>query len=108
MATQDDVGYMGTIPLGDTLRLALQCVNSSGVVTAPDAAPTWSMYGDSDTALLAGSLGSSDADSKTGLRTGDAAITAGNGFSSGMRVIVRFAYAISSSNRAAIGYFLVT
>lgn len=108
MAVQQDVGYMGQVQLGDTLRLALQCRNGSDVPTAPDAAPTWSMYHDDDTALLTGSLGSSDADSKTGLRTGDAAITQGNGFASGQRIIVRFAYAISSSARAAVGYFVVT
>lgn len=66
------------------------------------------MFGTSDTALLTGSLGASDADSKTGFRTGDAAITEVNGFASGQRVIVRFAYAVSSSARAAVGYFVVT
>jgi hypothetical protein len=102
----DDLGYIGQIALGGTLRLALQC-RSSSVPTAPDGAPSWAMYGTSDTSLLTGSLGGSDADSKTGFRTGDAAITSGNGFSSGMRVIVRFAYAVSSSARAAVGYFVV-
>ena len=100
-----DLGFLGFVTLGDTLRLALQCRNSSDVPTAPDAAPTWAIYGDSDTSLLTGSLGASDADSKTGFRTGDAAITSGNGFVSGGRYTIRFAYAISSSARAAVATF---
>jgi hypothetical protein len=102
----DDLGYIGQIALGGTLRLALQC-RSSSVPTSPDSAPSWAIYGDDDTALLTGSLGGSDADSKTGFRTGDAAITSGNGFASGQRYIARFAYAVSSSARAAVGYFVV-
>lgn len=108
MAVQQDVGYIGQVQLGETLRLALQCRNSSDVPTSPDAAPTFSCYHDDDTALLTGSLGAADADSKTGFRTGDAAITSGNGFASGQRIIVRFAYAISTAARSAVGYFVVT
>lgn len=107
MATVQDVGYLGIVTLGDTLRLSLQCRNASDVPTAPDAAPTWAMYGSSDTSLLTGSLGAADADSKTGYRTGDAAITAGNGFASGSRYHVRFAYEISAAARAGVGYFNV-
>lgn len=108
MAVQFDIGDIGHIELGETLRLPIQCRNGSGVVTAPDSAPTWSMYTTSDTAVLTGSLGASDADSKTGFRTGDAAITAANGFASGNRVIVRIAYAISGTDFAGLGYFRVT
>lgn len=99
---------LGYIQLESTLNLAVQCENSSGVATAPDAAPTWSMYGSSATALLTGSLGAADSDSKTGFRMGNAAITAANGFASGMRVIVRVSYLISSSARTVVGVLQVT
>ena len=103
----DDLGFLGSIDLEGTLRLALQC-RSSSIPTSPDASPSWAIYGSSDTALLTGSLGASDADSKTGFRTGDAAITAANGFASGNRYTIRFAYAISSAARAALAHFQVT
>lgn len=101
------LGFLGYVTLEDTLRLALQCVNGSLVASAPDAAPTWSIYTTSDTAVKTGSLGSSDADSKTGFRTGDAAITAANGFASGDRCIVRFAWAVSATSYAATAEFCV-
>lgn len=91
----------------DTLRLGLQCRNGSLVATAPDAAPTFSMYTTDDTAKLTGSLGAADADSKTGFRTGDAAITAANGFAVGDRVTVRFFYEISTTDYASVGFFNV-
>ena len=65
------------------------------------------MYTDSDTSVLSGSLGAADADSLTGYRTGDAVISAGNGFAVGDRVNVRFSYAISSTAYSAIGSFQV-
>jgi hypothetical protein len=102
-----NLGYLGMIELASTLRLAVQCRNGSAVVTAPDAAPTWSIYGSTDTPVLTGSLGAADADSKTGFRTGNAAITSGNGFAAGQRYIVRVAYAISSTAYAAEGSFHV-
>lgn len=108
MATQMDVGYIGQIALGGTLRLALQCRDTSDVPTTPTGSPGFSIYGSSDTALLAGSLGAADADSKTGFRTGDAVISSGNGFASGNRYIVRFAFVISAVTYAAVGYFVVT
>ena len=104
----DDPGFLGFVPLGGTLRLPLQCRNSSGTPTTPDAAPTWSIYGDSDTAVITGSLGSGDVDSKDGLRAGNVVVSAGNGFASGQLYYVRFAYEISSSERAAIATFAVT
>ncbi len=102
-----DVGYIGPVTLGSTVRLALQCRNGSGVATAPSSAPTWSVYETSDSAVLTGSLGSSDADSKTGFRTGNLAATAGNGFAAGGRYVIRFAYSEGGNARAAVGWFNV-
>lgn len=102
-----DQGYLGPVALGATLRLAIQCRNGSAVITAPDAAPTWAIYGSDDTALLTGSLGSSDADSKTGFRTGDAAITGGNGFAAGGRYVIRYFYEISGTDYSVIQTFTV-
>jgi len=102
-----DLGFLGFITLEDTMRLALQCRNGSHVNTAPDAAPTWKVFGTDDTAILTGSLGAADADSLTGFRTGDAAITAANGFASGGRYIIRFFYEISTTDYSAVGTFSV-
>lgn len=102
-----DLGFLGFVTLEDTMRLALQCRNGSHVNTAPDAAPTYSIYSTSDTAVLTGSLGAADADSNTGFRTGNAAITAANGFASGGRYIIRFFYEISTTDYSAVGTFSV-
>lgn len=90
-------GNLGFINLGDTLQILAQCVNGSGVATAPDSAPSYSIYNGSGTALLTGSLGGSDHNSKTGLRRGTAAITALNGFAAGSVYQVHVSYAISST-----------
>lgn len=109
MAVNRDMGYMGSVDLGNTLRLSLQCVNGSDVPTTPDAAPTWAIYDDDDdTSVQTGSLDASDADSKTGFRRGNVVCSAANGFASGKRYTVRFEYDHSSgTNAAAVGHFMV-
>jgi len=103
-----ELGFLGFVELGGTLRLAVQCRNGSLVVTAPDAAPAWSVYGTSDTPVQTGTLGASDADSKTGFRTGNVVCSTGNGFAVGQRYVVRVSYAISSTQYAVEGYFHVS
>lgn len=104
-----DLGFLGSVDLGDTLRLHLPCRNTSDVPTTPTGSPAFSIYGpSSDTALLTGSLGASDADSKTGYRTGDAEITSGNGFASGQLCRVLFTFVISSVTYNATATFQVT
>jgi hypothetical protein len=93
-------GHLGFVTLGDTLQILAQCVNGSGVASAPDSAPSYAIYNPSGTPLLTGSLGGSDHDSKTGLRRGTAAITSGNGFAVGSVYLLRVAYAVSSTNYA--------
>lgn len=108
MAVQYDIGFLGSIDLEGTLRLPIQCRNGSGVATTPSSAPTWATYGTTDSSVDTGSLGSSDADSKTGFRTGNAEITAANGYAAGSRYIVRIEYVISGTTYAGIGFFQVT
>lgn len=95
------------VTLSDTLQILFQCVNGSLVASAPDSAPSYSIYGTDGTALLTGSLGGSDHDSKTGLRRGTAAITSGNGFASGNVYYIRVAYAVSSTSYARVLSFNV-
>lgn len=100
--------FLGFIALSETLRLWVQCRNGSNVDTAPTSAPTYSVYAGDDTAITTGSLGASDADSKTGFRTGNLVCSAGNGFASGVLYRVRIAYAISGSNYSVVHSFYVT
>lgn len=93
-------GHLGLIALESTLQILAQCVNGSNVATAPDASPSYSIYGTDGTALLTGTLGGSDHDSKTGQRRGTAAITAANGFAVGNIYYLRVGYAISSTGYA--------
>jgi len=102
-----ELGFLGFVELGATLRLALQCRNGSQVITAPAAAPAWSVYGTSDTPVITGTLGASDADSKTGFRTGNLVCSSGNGFAAGQRYTIRLSYEISSTAYAAEGFFHV-
>ncbi len=99
--------FLGFLDLGDTLRLWVQCRNASSVDTAPTSAPTYSIYAGSDTAIITGSLGSSDADSKTGFRTGDLVCSGANGFASGVLYRARISYAISGSNYSVVHTFFV-
>lgn len=93
-------GHLGLIALEATLQILAQCVNGSLVATAPASAPSFSVYGTDGTALLTGSLGASDHDTKTGLRRGTAAITAANGFAVGNIYYVRVGYTISATDYA--------
>lgn len=91
-------GFMGFFSIDDTLRLDLQCLNGSLVASAPDSAPSWAIYDNADdSAVQTGSLGSSDADSKTGYRTGTVELSTANGFASGGYYRIRYAYAVTSN-----------
>ena len=112
MAVADDMGSLPPIALGTTVTLSLQCrAAATAIPTAPDAAPTWSIYecapSGSDTAKLTGTLSASNADSKTGLRRGTAAITSGNGFAAGGVYVILYEYEISSAARQATQFFTV-
>lgn len=98
----DELGWLGSPALEATFALALQCRNSSGTPTAPDAAPTWIILNSAGTTILTGSLGSTDTASKTGLRIGTAALTAANGFASGSDYTIVFSYLIAAASRTAI------
>ena len=102
----DDLGFIGHVESGGTLPLAVQCRNSSGVPTAPDSAPSYSVYGPSfGSAIATGSLGSSDQDSKTGFRTGSLSIS--GSYSAGNTYTILYEYQISGSARQALAFFRV-
>ena len=101
-----DIGFIGYVSVGGTLPLAIQCRNGSQIVTAPTAAPTYSIYPSGfGSTVSTGSLGSSDTDSKTGFRTGSQAISVS--YSAGELYTIIFEYAESSNARSAIGTFQV-
>jgi hypothetical protein len=95
------MGYMGPFPLdfASPLRIMVQCRNTSGVVSNPDAAPTWEIYeGDSEstTPLLNGALGGTNVNSRTGWRSGTFSVSSGNGFAAGRLYVLRISYAVST------------
>jgi hypothetical protein len=104
------MGFLGFVTLGSTtFGFPIQCVNSSGTPTAPDAAPTWRIYAASGgAAILNGTGPGSDTDSQTGYRfiTG-VNVTLGNNFAAGQTFYVRAQYAISSVNFVLTGTFAV-
>lgn len=105
----DDIGFIGFIDLDDTLPVAIQCRNSSGVVKSPSSAPTYTVYPPGFSVYIAtGSLGSSDRDSKRGFRTGSIAATSSTGYETNKLYTVIYEYTTDSQDRAAIGTFMVT
>lgn len=89
-------GYLGLVSLGATLQILNQCHSGSMVASNPDGTPSFAIYDSTGTSLLTGNLGGSNHDSKTGLRRGTAAITAGNSFAAGGVYTIRVAYQVSS------------
>ena len=105
----DDIGFIGFIDLDDTLPVAIQCRNSSGVVKAPSSAPTYTVYPPGFSAHIAtGSLDASDKDSKVGFRTGSIAATSSTGYETNKLYTVIYEYTADSQDRAATGTFMVT
>ena len=98
------------VPLGTTIGFPVQVTNSSRTPSAPDAQPTWRIYGPAGgAAIMSGTAAASDTDSQTGFRfvTG-VAITSGNGFASGNTYFIRAAYAVSATNEVDLGEFTVS
>lgn len=102
--------FFGFVTLGSTtFGFPIQVTNSSRTPSAPDAQPTYRIYGPGGgAAILTGTAPASDTDSQTGFRfvTG-VQVTAGNGFASGLTYTIRSAYAVSSVNEVDIGTFSV-
>lgn len=97
----DHYGLIGHVNLEGTIPLQVRCANSSGVPTAPDAAPTYKILNGAGTALTTGTLSSTDAASLTGARSGTATAAAASGFASGNIYYIHYDYAISTQARAA-------
>ena len=99
----DHLGIIGEYALEDTIGLCCPCVNSSGVPTAPDAAPTWKILNSAGTAIANGTLSSTDSAGLTGVRSGTTTAAAASGFASGGEYDVVFSYAISAQARTLHG-----
>lgn len=100
----DHLGNIGSFALEGTIPLCCPCANSSGVPTAPDAAPSYKFLNAAGTAIATGTLSSTDSASLTGVRTGTQTAAAASGFASGGVYPVVFNYTISSSARSALAY----
>ena len=103
-----DPGFAGFYSLADTVPIMVLCRNGSYVPTAPDAAPSFTVYDSSGSVVSAvtGSLGAADHNSKTGLRRGSFVASAGNGFALGKYTIL-VQYAISSTNYSVELFFAI-
>lgn len=102
--------FLGFVTLGTTtFGFPIQVTNASRTPSAPDAQPTYRIYGPSGgAALLTGTAAASDTDSQTGLRwVTNVAVTGANGFAAGSTYYVRAAYAVSSVNEVDVGVFSV-
>ena len=103
----DHLGNIGAVNLEDTIPLVCPCANSSGVPTAPDAAPTWKILNSAGTSIANGTLSSTDSASLTGVRTGTTTAAAASGFASGGVYAIVFSYAVSAQARSATAYVSV-
>lgn len=92
---------------GGTGYVRVICRNGSWVPTAPDAAPTYSVYVNGDTtAILTGNM-TGPIDSKTGYYQVSLTLSGGNGFAAGQTARVLVEYEISSTGYAEEFLFTV-
>lgn len=103
-----DNGFIGFFAVGDTVPIYVLCRNGSHVPTAPDSAPSFTVYDSSGSAVSAvtGTLGASNHDSKTGLRRGSFVASSANGFAIG-KYTIYVSYAISSTSYASELFFSI-
>jgi hypothetical protein len=104
----NDIGYIGDVALSGTILIPVVCRNGSDVPTAPDAAPTYTVYGPdgSQVGTQTGSMTLTPG-SKTGFRGVVLTASAANGYASGSTYTVHIDYDISSTNYAVIAAFAV-
>lgn len=104
----DHLGIIANVALEGTIPLYCPCANSSGVPTAPDSAPAYTILNAVTGEVLAsGTLSSTDVSGCTGGRWGSETAAAVNGFASGNTYPVDYRYAISGQNRVLTGSIAV-
>ena len=94
--------YRGRKILGDEIRIGVQCRNGSRTPGAPTAAPTYRVYDETGTLVTSGSLPPTERYAVTGLF--EYMLRLISPFTTG-RYHVRYAYAISGTNYAALDSF---
>lgn len=103
----DHMGNIGAFELEATIPLLCPCANSSGVPTAPDAAPTWKILNSAGTEIANGTLSTTDSAGLTGVRTGTTTAAAASGFAPGNVYSIIYSYAINSQARSAVAFLSV-
>jgi len=96
--------YRGRKVLGDEIPLGVQCTSTSGVPSAPTAAPVMTIYSDAGTKIVQKSLPPSDKYGATGLFGVNQPLN--SSFATG-RYWVLYTYAVSGNNRNALDSFEV-
>ena len=102
--------FFGFVELEGSAYLWTLTVNGSGVPTAPDAAPTFSVYeGDQDSPQTNGSAVTmtGPVNSQTGFYRKSHSAVSADGYERGKTYAVKINYAISSTNYSLLGYFTV-
>lgn len=88
--------WRGRKAIGEEIMLGLQCVNSTGVPTAPDAAPTMKIYTSSGAGVLVLSKAIPPREQFTATGLFEYEQPLNSSFSTG-RHVVRYTYSISST-----------
>jgi|SaaInlV_100m_DNA_3_1039692.scaffolds.fasta_scaffold134258_1 hypothetical protein len=102
-------GFINEATLGGTIFIPVQCRNGSDVPVEPDSAPIYTVVGP-DGVAVSGETGTMTLTpaSITGLRGVVLTVSAANGYAADSGYAVHVAYAISSTNYAAMLTIKVT
>jgi hypothetical protein len=100
--------FTGFGDLNDDLADWLQVMDANRQPVAPDAAPTYKVFGPAGNELTAAAGTCSAVSGITGLYIATIPLTDGNGFDIGERYFVRYAWAVSAANRVEGHTFGVT
>jgi hypothetical protein len=100
--------FTGFADLNDTLPDWLQIIDANGQPIAPDAAPTYKVYGPAGNELTAAAGTCSQVGAVTGLFLASILLADSSGFDVGERYFVVYSWAVSAAARAEGHTFGVT
>jgi hypothetical protein len=99
----------GIVDLAGNVCMWVQCVNDARTPTAPDATPTFRIYGPAGTTMTdgTGTFEATIVDSRTGLYLKLMGCTAQRGYQQGVTYTVEVRYLISAVLKVELHSFLV-
>lgn len=102
----NDMGFLGLVAMDSSILLPVLCRNSSDVLTAPDADPTYTVFAKDQTSVQTGTM-TGNPGSVTGFQAALESITAARGYTSGETYTVLVEYDISAAAHGAVATFSV-